>query len=177
IDGEYLRFGKTAVAVVLLTLFWVWESLHPFFPFRAGRLRHGGRNLTVALFNAVVLGLTFGLLATIVSDWADEHDLGLLRQFAMPVAAQLILALVLLDAWTYLWHRANHVIPFLWRFHRMHHSDDRMDVTTATRFHPGELLISSVLHLALMPVLGFAAWHLAVYETLLIAVTQFHHAN
>jgi sterol desaturase/sphingolipid hydroxylase (fatty acid hydroxylase superfamily) len=142
-----------------------------------GRLRHARRNLTVALLNAVVLGLTFGLLATTISDWADEHELGLLRRIEMSEGWRLVLALVLLDGWTYLWHRANHAIPFLWRFHRMHHSDDRMDVTTATRFHPGELLISSLLHLALMPILGIAAWQLAVYETILLGATQFHHAN
>ena len=175
VDG--MRHGKTAAAVFFLTLFWVWESLDPSRRFPPGRLRHAGRNLSIALLNAVVLGVSFGLLATTVSDWSEERDLGLLHQFAMPEAVQLALALVLLDAWTYLWHRANHVVPFLWRLHRMHHSDDRMDVTTATRFHPGELLISSGLHLVLIPLLGFAAWHLAMYETILIVVTQFHHAN
>jgi sterol desaturase/sphingolipid hydroxylase (fatty acid hydroxylase superfamily) len=176
-SGEYLRFGKTAAAVVFLALFWIWESLHPFFPLVPGRLRHAGCNLVIALLNAIVLGLIFGLLATIISDWADEHALGLLRRVETPDGVRLVLALVLLDGWTYLWHRANHVVPFLWRFHRMHHSDGRMDVTTATRFHPGELLISSLLHLALIPLLGIAAWQLAVYEMILIAITQFHHAN
>jgi sterol desaturase/sphingolipid hydroxylase (fatty acid hydroxylase superfamily) len=177
IGEEYLRLGKTAAAVGFLALFWVWESLHPFFPFRAGRWRHARRNLAVAILNAVVLGLTFGLVATVVSDWCDEHWLGLLRQFELPNVVQLVLALGLIDGWTYVWHRANHTIPFLWRFHRMHHSDDRMDVTTATRFHPGELLISSLLYLVLMPLLGFTAWHLAVYQTILLVMTQFHHAN
>jgi sterol desaturase/sphingolipid hydroxylase (fatty acid hydroxylase superfamily) len=158
-------------------LFWVWESLHPFFPLAPGRLRHAGRNLAIALLNAVVLGISFGLLAVFVSDWADEHELGILRRIDMSDGTRLLLALVLLDGWTYLWHRANHMIPFLWRFHRMHHSDDRMDVTTATRFHPGEMFISSLLHLALIPLLGLAAWRLAVYETILLAVTQLHHAN
>jgi sterol desaturase/sphingolipid hydroxylase (fatty acid hydroxylase superfamily) len=77
----------------------------------------------------------------------------------------------------YVWHRANHVIPFLWRFHRMHHSDNRMDVTTAARFHLGEHIGSNVLRLGLIPVLGFQIWHIVVYEMLVICNTQFHHAN
>jgi len=88
-----------------------------------------------------------------------------------------VLALVLLDCWMYLWHRANHMIPFLWRFHRMHHSDRHMDVTTATRFHLGEHVGASLLRLGLIPLLGLEVWNLVVYDTLVIAVTQFHHAD
>lgn len=160
-----------------LALFWGWESLQPFRHFGAGRLRHAGRNLAVALANALVLGLIFGTLIVTVSGWADTHRLGLLRRLDMPEWARLVLALVLLDGWTYLWHRANHTIGFLWRFHRMHHSDERMDVTTATRFHPGELTISSLLHVALIPLLGLNVWQLLAYEAILIAITQLHHAN
>jgi sterol desaturase/sphingolipid hydroxylase (fatty acid hydroxylase superfamily) len=85
--------------------------------------------------------------------------------------------LVLLDCWMYFWHWANHVIPFLWRFHRTHHSDWHMNVTTATRFHLGEHVISTALKLGLIPLLGLEVWHLLVYDTLVIAVTQFHHAD
>jgi sterol desaturase/sphingolipid hydroxylase (fatty acid hydroxylase superfamily) len=77
----------------------------------------------------------------------------------------------------YLWHRANHAIPFLWRFHRMHHSDTEMDVTTATRFHLGEHVGASTLRAGLIPLLGFEVWELIIYDTLLIAVTMLHHAN
>ncbi len=59
-----------------------------------------------------------------------------------------------LDLWTYGWHRANHVIPFLWRFHRTHHSDPLMDVSTAVRFHVGEVAISSLVRLPLILLIG-----------------------
>ena len=52
----------------------------------------------------------------------------------------MLLALLLFDAWMSLWHRANHLVPLLWRFHRMHHSDPDVDVTTALRFHLGLVL-------------------------------------
>jgi sterol desaturase/sphingolipid hydroxylase (fatty acid hydroxylase superfamily) len=91
--------------------------------------------------------------------------------------AGLVIAVVLLDGWMYLWHRANHTIGLLWRFHRMHHSDTKMDVTTATRFHLGEHVGASVLRAGLIPVLGFEVWQLIVYDTLLVGVTMLHHAN
>ena len=77
----------------------------------------------------------------------------------------------------YLWHRANHRILFLWRFHRMHHSDPQMDVTTALRFHTGELVFSSLLRFAVVPLLGMNLWQLIFYEILLLPIIQFHHSN
>jgi sterol desaturase/sphingolipid hydroxylase (fatty acid hydroxylase superfamily) len=86
-------------------------------------------------------------------------------------------ALLLFDAWMYLWHRANHAVPFLWRFHRMHHSDPAVDTTTALRFHVGEIVISTLLRLGVIPLLGMRLWQVILYETLLLPVIAFHHSN
>src|SRR5262249_24161181 len=118
-----------------------------------------------------------GLLPTAVTDWTEQNQLGLLNALDLRVPLGFILAFVLLDGWMYVWHRANHTIPLLWRFHRMHHSDRHMDVTTATRFHLGEHIGASVMRLGLIPLLGFDVWHLIVYDTAVIAITQFHHAD
>ncbi|MDF1744155.1 MAG: sterol desaturase family protein, partial [Gimesia sp.] len=71
----------------------------------------------------------------------------------------------------------NHRIPLFWRFHRMHHSDPYMDVSTATRFHWGELIFSTLFRLLIIPLLGLQAWHIIVYGMLVFLSTQFHHAN
>jgi sterol desaturase/sphingolipid hydroxylase (fatty acid hydroxylase superfamily) len=89
----------------------------------------------------------------------------------------LILVILAFDLWMYLWHRANHRIPFLWRFHRMHHSDPEMDASTGLRFHPGEQLLSGMARLLVIPVLGVSITQLAVYEALLLPVILFHHSN
>jgi sterol desaturase/sphingolipid hydroxylase (fatty acid hydroxylase superfamily) len=172
-----LRHFKLAVPVVLLALFWCWETWRPLFGQREGRVRHAGRNLAIALFNTVVLGLAFGLVTATVADWTEQNQYGLLHALGLAGPVRFVLALVLLDGWMYVWHRANHTVPVLWRFHRVHHSDRHMDVTTATRFHLGEHVGSSVLRLGLIPVLGLDVWNLVVYETLVIAVTQFHHSD
>lgn len=174
---DLLPLARRALPVVLLALFWAWESWRPFFGLRTGRLHHAVLNLALALVNTVVLALAFGALTVLAADWAASNRFGLLHAFSLTGTARFLLALVLLDGWMYLWHRANHAVPFLWRFHRMHHSDPHMDVTTATRFHLGELLGAALLRLALLPLLGLEVAHLLVYETLVIAVTQFHHAD
>lgn len=175
--GDYLPQIKAAVPVLLLALFWCWETWRPFFGKPEDRVRHAARNLAIALCNTVLLGLTFGFAITALAHWTNRYQLGLLNQVEVADPVRFILALVLLDGWLYLWHRANHAIPLLWRFHRMHHSDPHMDVTTATRFHVGEHIGSALLRLALIPLLGLSIWELVVYDTLVIAVTQLHHAN
>jgi sterol desaturase/sphingolipid hydroxylase (fatty acid hydroxylase superfamily) len=94
-----------------------------------------------------------------------------------PAWAETVAALILFDLWMYLWHRANHQIRFLWRFHRMHHSDNQVDATTALRFHTGELILSSILRLAVVPLLGISLSQLILYETLLQPIIIFHHSN
>ncbi len=172
-----LAVAKGAVPVLLLALFWGWESWQPFFGCRPARFQHAAHNLAIALFNALILGLVFGFATAAVTAWTSANQLGLLNALDLAGPVRFLLALVLLDGWMYLWHRANHAIPILWRFHRMHHSDTRMDVTTATRFHLGEHVGASLLRLGLIPLLGFELWNLVAYDALVIAVTQFHHAD
>jgi sterol desaturase/sphingolipid hydroxylase (fatty acid hydroxylase superfamily) len=77
----------------------------------------------------------------------------------------------------YAWHRANHEVPLLWRFHRVHHTDPAMDSTTALRFHPGEILISTLLNCLVLVALGMSLAAFALYKTVMIAVVMFHHSN
>src|SRR5947208_1817367 len=128
-NGDYLPFAKAAVAVVLLAGFWCWETLHPFFG-QERRLRHAARNLALAVANTVILALIFGSLTVFAAQWTESNRFGLLQLLDAAWPIQLALGLVLLDCWMYVWHRANHAIPFLWRFHRMHHTDTHVDVTT-----------------------------------------------
>ena len=78
--------------------------------------------LRVGLPNTLLLAVAFGSVTVLVAQWAEGHSLGLLHTFDLTGPVRLLLALVLLDGWMYLWHRANHTVPFLWRFHRMHQS-------------------------------------------------------
>lgn len=174
---DYSPLLKPIVAAAILTVFWSWETWRPCFGFRGGRRHHALLNLGLALFNSVVLGLLFGAATAGAAIWAERHQFGLLHHLDLSPVAGFLLALLLLDGWMYLWHRANHVVPILWRFHRMHHADRHVDVTTATRFHLGEHLVSAMLRLGLVPVLGLDLWHVLVYETLVVAVTQLHHAD
>ncbi len=133
--------------------------------------------MILGILNSLFTGLTFVGLWWATSQWAQSRQFGILNWLSVAGWARMIFAFLLFDAWMYGWHRLNHRIPFLWRFHRTHHSDSRMDVTTANRFHIGEIALSSVLRVPVIALLGLHLWELALYELLMFAVVQMHHAN
>jgi sterol desaturase/sphingolipid hydroxylase (fatty acid hydroxylase superfamily) len=77
----------------------------------------------------------------------------------------------------YGWHRANHRLPVLWRFHQVHHTDTAMDVTTALRFHPGELTLSSLANPIIVLLLGIGLAEVTLYKALMLPMILFHHSN
>ncbi len=177
-------FNETTVwniaALLAFLLFLGWESIQPF-PFFRGetgrRYLHLARNIGFALLNAALIGICFLILWKLAAGRSVEIKFGLLHRFALPIWLHTFLAIMLLDIWTYWWHRANHRILFLWRFHRMHHSDPWMDVSSARRFHPGEIIFSSILPIPLVFLLGLYLWELLLYGWLMGFVVDFHHAN
>jgi sterol desaturase/sphingolipid hydroxylase (fatty acid hydroxylase superfamily) len=167
----------TVAAACVLILLFALEGWLPAAVDRHRRLRHAARNLALGLLNAAALAVLAAPFITQVAVWVEESRFGLLNLVNLPPVIGAVAAILLFDAWMYLWHRANHQFSFLWRFHRVHHSDPEMDATTAIRFHTGEILISSALRLAVIPLLGITIYRLLVYEMLLLPVILFHHSN
>lgn len=181
-----LQQSQVIIAAVGLVILLVAESIHPFFDFFHGSVKERGkhflRNITLGAVNALMNALIFVGLWLWAATWAANNNFGLLN-WAMialpgiPEWGRVIAAILLFDIWMYIWHRLNHRVPFLWRFHRVHHSDPHMDVSTATRFHTGEIVFSSILRIPVILLLGMQLWELFIYEILVVIVVQFHHAN
>ncbi|HCD52554.1 MAG TPA: sterol desaturase family protein [Balneolaceae bacterium] len=181
-----LEQTQVIIAFIGLIALTLYESVHPFFDFFEGSLKDRGshflRNMSLGLLNAFMNAFLFVGLWLWAATWANDHSFGLLNWLmvfapSIPEWVRVVLALVLFDLWMYIWHRMNHEIPLLWRFHRVHHSDPHMDVSTATRFHTGEILLSSVLRIGVILILGMELWELFIYEILVVIVVQLHHAN
>lgn len=92
-------------------------------------------------------------------------------------AGRPVATFLLLDFTFYLWHRANHRLPFLWRFHNVHHYDPDLDVTTATRFHFGELLLSAAFRALQILFIRPRYSQYVAYEAFFQVGTWFHHSN
>lgn len=89
----------------------------------------------------------------------------------------LLLDLLVLDLLIYWWHRANHVIPFLWRFHEIHHLDHFLDTTSAVRFHFGEVLLSALARAVIIVLLGIPLVSVVIFEAVVLLAAVFHHSN
>jgi sterol desaturase/sphingolipid hydroxylase (fatty acid hydroxylase superfamily) len=157
----------TAGALVLLV---VLERVAPAFE------RTGGRARLVRNGTLGVLGLVVSFaVVTPLSLWASLAGPGWREGWWL--LPRLLTDLVLLEFYLYWWHRANHEIPFLWRFHSVHHYDEFLDVSSAVRFHPGELAMSAVLRAGLVLLFDVSAVAILVFDASVLIAAGFHHSN
>jgi len=168
--------GIPLIAAGVLVLL-VAETLRPLRRRVQSRMRRMAINSGVAAVALVVIRLALIPAVVAVAASGQAHRVGIAWRLPVPWWLRDAIAFLLIDYTMYLWHRANHVFPFLWRFHNVHHTDRDLDVTTAMRFHFGELLLSVFVRSAQVLIAG-AGWVLAlVYEIVLELETDFHHSN
>ena len=177
---QFLLSWKAVLVGLWLAAFFLAERLrpaaHPPERPRNGEADFGlkrlGRNATLWLGNAglsLVFVVPVSLWAASVSlDWRPDWWSGW---------QGLLIDLIILDLAIYWWHRANHEIPFLWRFHEVHHLDRFLDTTTAVRFHFGEVALSAGFRAVLIILLGLPIVSVLVFEILVLIAAIFHHSN
>ena len=107
----------------------------------------------------------------------QSWQVGLSYLFDAPIANKAIISFLLLDYSNYIWHILLHKLPILWRFHLVHHTDLDLDITTAFRFHFGEMIGSVIFRGAAIIVIGASPLIVLIYEIAFEAATQFHHSN
>ncbi len=167
---EFLT-SKGVLVIGVLVVFLVLERLFPVAK-AIGGLRRVGKNLSLAGLNAVLSWAVVVPLSVFAATWA----LGW-RPSIWSGWPGLALDIVLLDLWIYVWHRANHEVQMLWRFHQVHHLDEFLDASSALRFHFGEVFLSSLVRAVVIFLAGVPLASVLVFETLLAMVTMFHHSN
>ena len=156
---------------VMLAL--VLQRLQPHARLRGSWEVNGGLWLT----NVIILGVACGACACTVARWAAHGRIGLLNTVPAPQWLSIAVTIVALDLVSYLWHRANHRIPFLWRFHQVHHSDPTFTASTGVRFHPGELLLSLPVRLTAVAVVGAPAGAVVVFEIVFGIANLLEHGD
>lgn len=141
------------------------------------KLRRNERNLAVAGIAAIALGFAEKPLAAPLTGLVERRNIGLLKIVRLPKLLETILAVIMLDYTLFLWHVLTHKVPFLWRFHLVHHIDLDLDASTALRFHFGELTISALWRAAQIVVIGVSPTSFAAWQLFLLPEILFHHSN
>jgi sterol desaturase/sphingolipid hydroxylase (fatty acid hydroxylase superfamily) len=161
-------------AIIVPIVFLVLFALERFFPVAQwlGGMARVVKNLALAAFNFVASPL----IVIPITAYAASHALDW-RPVFWSGWLGLGLDLLLLDFWIYWWHRVNHVVPFLWRFHEVHHLDETLDSTSALRFHFGEVVLSSMVRAGVIFALAMPLGSVVIFEILVLASALFHHSN
>lgn len=169
-----VRLGAFIGVFLLVAL---WESLRPRRALRFGRSQRWPHNLALLALDAIVVRLVAPGVAVALAVTVEQQGWGLLQVMALPHWASVLLAVVALDLAIYLQHVLFHAVPVLWRLHRVHHADPDFDVTTASRFHPVEILLSLGIKCAVIAAIGAPALGVLIFEVMLNVAAMFNHAN
>src|SRR6267143_1072847 len=168
--------GRPLLACLFVALLWLqWQ-----FPLRRQHfsvLHRLVRNFVLSIPGFAIVRLAMLPIPIAVGLWAHDRGIGLLNWLALPAWTAAIATFLLMDYAYLWWHWANHMVPVFWRFHNVHHTYLDLDVSTAARFHFGEMIFSiGFLSLAgLIFVVG--PLMLVAFFITLEAATLFHHSN
>jgi sterol desaturase/sphingolipid hydroxylase (fatty acid hydroxylase superfamily) len=163
--------GKGGIIAASLVVLFVLERLFPVAQWIGGVARVI-KNLGLAAFNFAASPL----IVIPITVFAASHAPGW-RPEILTGWTGLVFDLLMLDLWIYWWHRANHAVPFLWRFHEVHHLDEMLDTTSALRFHFGEVILSSLVRAVVIFVLAVPLFSVLVFETIVVLAALFQHSN
>lgn len=135
------------------------------------------RDLAIASSAALAVNSLEKPVTDRLTKFVEEKRFGLLKVFRLPKFLETTLAVILLDYTLYLWHVLTHKLPFLWRFHQVHHADLDLTVSTAIRFHFAEMTISVFFRAGQVLLIGVSPRALEIWQNLLLLSVMFHHSN
>ncbi|MEN8776311.1 MAG: sterol desaturase family protein [Polaribacter sp.] len=169
---------RSIILVGGLTFFWMLEGAIPLFKFNYKKWQHAIPNLFFTSTTVVInFALAFLLLKT--ADWVSVTNFGIINWLPeIPLWLYVVFGVLFLDFFgAYLAHYVEHKIPTLWMVHLVHHSDHKVDTTTANRHHPIESIIRFAFTLLGVFVVGTPIAIVFIYQSMSLVFTQFTHAN
>ncbi|MEM9679206.1 MAG: sterol desaturase family protein [Bacteroidota bacterium] len=169
---------RTIILVGGLTLFWLIEGAVPLFNFKYKKWRHAIPNLFFTLTTIIVnFALAFALVKS--ADWVVANNFGIINWIPnMPLWLYVVLGVLLMDLiGAYVPHYVEHKVKPLWMVHLVHHSDHKVDTTTANRHHPLESVIRFTFTLIGVFIIGTPIAIVMLYQSMSLVSTQFNHAN
>ena len=169
---------RSIILVGGITLFWSIESIIPLFNFNYKKFKHALPNFFFTL-TTIIVNFSLAFILLLVSDWVTENNYGLLNygQF-LPLSLYIIFGVLFLDLiGAYLPHYVQHKVKFLWKIHLVHHSDHKVDTTTANRHHPFESVVRYFFTFLGVAILGANMGLVFLYQSLSVVLSQFNHAN
>ena len=169
-----LRVGAFCFFLILI---FIIELIFPIFKRSAQTYKRWFTNFTFVILNTLVLRFFFPVLAASFAVICDQYNIGLFNYYNVSLLISMAASFLLLDLGIWIQHLLFHRSNFLWRFHKIHHSDEEVDFTTGVRFHPIEIIISMMYKLILLAIIGPSVVIVIIFEIVLNASSIFNHGN
>ena len=170
---------RSIILVGGITFFWLLEGALPLFNFNYAKWKHAIPNLFFTV-TTIIINFTLAFLLLGTADWVQTNNFGIINwlPIAIPLWLYVFLGVLFLDFFgAYLAHFTEHKIKPLWMVHLVHHSDQKVDTTTANRHHPLESIIRFTFTLFGVLIVGAPIAIVMIYQSLSLVFTQFTHAN
>ena len=168
---------RTLILLGGIVFFWVLEGMIPLYSFRYKKINHALLNLFFTTTTAII-GFGFAFLLLKSTLYVGNEQIGFIHIFNLPTWVNVIISLLLLDLiGAYLVHFIQHKVPWMWKFHLVHHSDMNVDVTTGLRHHPGETVFRIIFTIIGVFVSGASIGMVMLYQSLSVLFAHITHAN
>ena len=170
---------RSIILVGGITFFWLLEGALPLFNFNYTKWKHAIPNFFFTL-TTIIINFTLAFLLLGTADWVQANNFGIINwlPIEIPLWLYVFLGVLFLDFFgAYLAHFTEHKIKPLWMVHLVHHSDHKVDTTTANRHHPLESIIRFTFTLFGVLIVGTPIAIVMIYQSLSLVFTQFTHAN
>ena len=176
---EHRPLERMSLLVAGLLIFWIIEGAIPLLPlaYKKTKSRHALVNLGFTLIH-LVIHTFLAIFIVILCDWCRANQFGLVYWLHAGILGTVIISILVLDLFGgWLVHITEHKIYLLWRFHLVHHADNKVDVTTGLRHHPIESVLRGLFFFMGIFVSGSPVYAVMIYQTVLILSAAFTHAN
>lgn len=168
---------RLATFIALFLLLAVCEHRWPRRALTVSKTHRWSANLAIVALDTLLARLILPLAPIGLAVELQARGWGLFHLLPLAEPLEIVLSLLVLDLVIYTQHRLFHRLPLLWRLHRMHHTDLDLDVSSGTRFHPIEILLSLLIKMAVVALLGISPLAILLFEILLNGTSMFSHAN
>ena len=169
--------NRALIIVSGITLFWIIEGIAPFKFLNYKKWRHSIPNFLLTL-TTIIVNFFFAFLLVFAADWTNENNFGIIHLADHSIIINIILGLLVLDLiGAYLPHLVQHKVKLLWYIHIVHHTDHKVDTTTANRHHPFESVVRFLFTFIGIFVSGAPIGLVLMYQSISVIASQFNHAN
>ena len=169
-----IRLGCFFGVLIVMAL---WEIMAPRRNLTVSKPLRWTSNLGLTFLNSLAVRAVVPVAAVGTASIAGHNGWGLLNYFTLPTWLAIVVTVLALDLVIYLQHVLFHAVPTLWQLHMVHHADLDFDVTTGSRFHTIEILLSMGIKMAVVVLLGPPAAGVVIFEVILNATAMFNHSN